>query len=259
MAKSAAERAPNAKGHGGGYFEWSRDPALGLFAVLPLWLLYEVLRLCLAPAERNGAEVLLLQEIDQLGWRGLLILRAAFAVLVGFAAWSLVSRKVPWVRVSAVVALEGTVYGLLLGPSAAALTSSTSRLLDCGQAGNDLAANLVGSLGAGIFEELVFRLGLMSAIAWLGMRAVRAGSARDGSARPGAVSRWVVGGIAVVGSALVFSWFHHLCGEPYDRTRFVFRTMAGILLGLLMWSRGFGVCVYTHALYDVHFYLTQPA
>jgi hypothetical protein len=250
VAKSAADQARAGGGQRGGYFEWSRDPAVGLFAVLPLWLLYEVLRLCLAPAERNGAEVLLLQGIDQFGWRGLLILRAAFVVLVVFSAWSLVARKVPWLRVAAVVVLEGTVYGLLLGPSAAALTSGTARLLECVQdpAANELAANLVGSLGAGIFEELVFRLGLMSAIVWLSLRAVRAWS----------MPKWIAGAVGVVGSALVFSWFHHLCGEPYDRARFLFRTMAGILLGLLMWFRGYGVCVYTHALYDVHYYLTQP-
>jgi hypothetical protein len=33
--------------------------------------------------------------------------------------------------------------------------------------------------------------------------------------------------------------------------------MAGILLGLLMWFRGIGVCVYTHTIYDLWFYLTH--
>lgn len=243
MAKSKAEAAAP-----GGYVEWSRDPAVGLFAVLPLWALYEVLRLCLTPTDRNGAEVLLLQEIDRLGWHGLLILRSAFAILMLFSAWSLVRRDVPWLRVAAVVALEGTIYGLLLGPSAGALTSSASRLLDLGPPGPGLASNLVGSIGAGIFEELLFRLGLMSALVWVALRAIRAWSL------PG----WFAGAFAVVTSALVFAWFHHLCGEPYERTRFLFRTMAGVLLGLLMWFRGYGVCVYTHTLYDVHFYLTHP-
>jgi len=247
VAKSAAEQPPGDKSRRGGYFEWSRDPALGLFAVLPLWLLYEALRLCLTPAERNGAEVLLLQEVDRIGWRGLLILRAAFAVLVVFAAVSLVRRSVPWLRVAAVVALEGTVYGLLLGPSAAALASSASRVLDLGRGASGLAADLVGSLGAGIFEELVFRLGLMSVLVWIGLRAMAAWS----------LPRWLVGCLAVIGSALVFAWFHHLCGEPFESRRFLFRTMAGILLGLLMWFRGYGVCVYTHALYDVHYYVTE--
>lgn len=243
MKSKAESQAP------GGYLAWSRDPAVGLFSVLPLWALYEVLRLCLTPADRNGAEVWLLREIDQLGWRGLLILRAAFAILMLFSAWSLVRRNIPWLRVAAVVALEGTIYGLLLGPSAGALTASAARLLEVGPPAQSLAGNLVGSIGAGIFEELLFRLGLMSALAWIGLRAVAAWS----------LPRWFAGLFAVLVSALVFAWFHHLCGEPYERTRFLFRTMAGGLLGLLMWFRGYGVCVYTHTFYDVHFYLTHPA
>ncbi|MCR9243460.1 MAG: CPBP family glutamic-type intramembrane protease [bacterium] len=232
-----------------GYLAWSQDPALGLFAVLPLWLIYEGLRLWLAPHDRNGAEALLLQEIDRLGWHGLLALRVSFAVLLFLAARSLVRRDVPWLRVAAVLALEGTVYGLLLGPIAAAMTSSAVRMLDLGAplvGGGPLVRDLVGSLGAGIFEELVFRLGLMSVLVWIGVRFL-------------SVPKWVIGSLAVIGSALVFSWFHHLCGEPFDQTRFVFRTMAGILLGLLMWQRGYGVCVYTHTFYDVHYYLTQSA
>ena len=61
---------------------------------------------------------------------------------------------------------------------------------------------------------------------------------------------------AAIVSALVFSWFHHLCGEPFERKRFLFRTMAGLLLGFLMWGRGYGVCVYTHTVYNVYFYLS---
>ena len=33
--------------------------------------------------------------------------------------------------------------------------------------------------------------------------------------------------------------------------------MAGLLLGALFVLRGFGVCVYTHVMYDVHYYLTN--
>ena len=91
----------------------------------------------------------------------------------------------------------------------------------------------------------MFRLGLMSALVWLGMRAVREWG----------LPRMTAGLFAVVVSALMFSWFHHLCGEPYDRGRFLFRTMAGVLLGLLMWGRGYGVCVYTHTAYNLYFYL----
>jgi hypothetical protein len=247
VAKSNTEEPQPAAG--GGYFQWSRDPAVGLFAVLPLWFLYEACRLALTPDERNGAEILLLKEIGRLGSRAHLVLSVAFFFLCCFAARNLVKRQVPWLRVAFVIGLEGTVYALLLGPVAATLTASATRFLSTAAMSSSLAENLVGSIGAGIFEELVFRLGLMSLLVWLSLRAVRAWS----------LPTWVAGAFAVVVSALVFSWFHHLCGEPFDSRRFVFRTMAGLLLGILMWTRGYGVCVYTHTLYNVYFYVSSDA
>lgn len=252
MAKSAVDPPPVAGAHAtpvpGGYLHWSRDAAVGLFAVLPLWIVYEALRWLLAPEDRNGAEVLLLQELARFGDRGHLVASGAFAVLVLVAARSLVRRHIPWLRVAAVIALEGTVYALMLGPLTSALTASATRLLAVDPAHGPLVANLVGSLGAGIFEELVFRLGLMSLLVWIGLRGCRAWSLPRGFALA----------FAVVVSGLVFSWFHHLCGQPFERSVFVYRTIAGMLLGLLMWARGYGVCVYTHAVYDVYFYLSPP-
>ena len=249
MPKSAdPKKAPAPKPlRPGGYFAWSREPAVGLFAVLPLWLVYILLRAQLAPDERNGAEVLLLQQVQRLGSSADLVVSGLFAALIALAAWWLLKHKVPWARVVAVIALEGLVYGVMLGPIASAMTSSADRVLAAQSAssGDVWVANVVGSIGAGVYEELVFRLGLMSLLVWLGMRAVK----------EWALPRAVAGVFAVVVSALVFSWFHHLCGEPYDRGRFLFRTMAGVLLGLLMWGRGYGVCVYTHTVYNLYFYL----
>ncbi|MBL8734558.1 MAG: CPBP family intramembrane metalloprotease [Planctomycetes bacterium] len=253
MAKSGADKRATAAAPAGpqapaevawSYFRWSREPAVGLFSVIPLWLLYEGCRLLLTPSERNGAEILLLQQLDRIGARAHLVFRVAFLCLCVAAAISLVRRQVPWLRVAMVITLEGTIYGLLLGPMAAYLTTSAAHFLATPW-GSPLAQNLVGSIGAGIFEELVFRLGLMSALVWLALRAIRAW----------ALPVWLAGVFAVVVSALVFSWFHHFCGEPWHAGRFLFRTMAGLLLGVLMWARGYGVCVYTHSLYNVYFYL----
>jgi membrane protease YdiL (CAAX protease family) len=228
-----------------GYFRWSRDPAMGLFSVLPLWLIYIFIRWQLVPDERNGAEILLLQQLDRMGEHAHLYVSAGFALLMVLAATSLVRQRVPWSRVAAVIALEGVVYGVMLGPIASAMSSSANRILAMGPVPSSMTANLVGSMGAGIFEELVFRLFLMSALVWIGMRAVKSWG----------LPRWIAGFFAIAGSALVFSWFHHLCGEPFDKGRFIFRTMAGVLLGLLMWVRGYGVCVYTHTVYNMYFYL----
>jgi len=230
-----------------GYFEWSRDPAMSLFAVLPLWLGYEVLRLLLAPGERNGAEMLVSDALRALGPKAVTMMRAIFAVTVLYAAWSLWRRDVPWARVAGVIVLEGAVYGLMLGPLADALASSSYRLLAASGSDLRLSANLVASLGAGLFEELVFRLALVSILTLLLTRPCEVAR----------LPRWTAAAIAVVIAAVLFSLFHHV-GEgapPIERGVFLFRAAAGLLLGILFVTRGFGVAVYTHALYDVHYYL----
>ncbi len=240
--KPTRATAPN------GYFVWSRDPAMSLFAVLPLWLVYETLRLFLAPGERNGAEVMVGQSLRALGPHAVPMMRAIFALTVVYAAWSLHRRDVPWARVAAVIVLEGTVYGLMLGPLASALATSSHGLLSASGEWR-LSADLVASLGAGLFEELVFRLALLSIVSLV-------------LARPCEVAklpRAVPIGLAVAVSAVAFSWFHHVGqgAPPIERDVFVFRVVAGVLLGVLFVVRGFGVAVYTHALYDVHYYMTH--
>jgi membrane protease YdiL (CAAX protease family) len=242
VPKSKAEPAAAAPT---GYYAWSRDPAVSLFAVLPLWLAYEVLRVLLTPSERNGAEVLLRAAVALLGTGGGVLLRLGLGVAVFVAMRSVQRRAIPWARVLCVIALEGMVYGLLLGPIADALTPA--KHLCAGAVDPLLVQNLVASLGAGIFEELVFRLLLMSALAWLCLRATHAF----------ALPRWVAGVAAVAGSAVLFAWFHHFCGEQFVRSVFVFRAVAGAILGFLFWFRGYGVCVYTHAMYDVYVFLAQ--
>jgi hypothetical protein len=244
VAKSRPSPRPPSEPQATGYFGWSRDPAVGLFAVLPLWLLYEALRLHLAPHERNGAEVLVLDGLHWLGPQAFTVLRVLLLATVLVAMVSLLERSVPWVRVTLVTALEGIVYGLMLGPLAAVMATGTWLAR-----GTD-AADFVGSLGAGIFEEAFFRFGILSLLS-LGL--VRAAAAFGLPRALGVAS-------AVGISALLFALFHHLGpgAQPFTAPVFLFRTMAGLLLGALFVLRGFGVCVYTHAAYDVHYYLTHP-
>lgn len=230
-----------------GYLGWSRDPAVGVFAVLPLWLLYEGLRLSLAPHERNGAEALINDFLQLFGPHALSVLRVAMLITIVLAAWSLLRRQIPWARVVLVSLLEGAVYGLMLGPVTGALTL---QFVDTSQplaAGLD-AADLVNSLGAGIFEEALFRLGLLSLLALAFHRVSRAFSL------PVALGSCA----AVLTSAILFSLFHHvgIGGDPFELRIFVFRALAGLILGSLFVLRGFGVCVYTHSVYDLHYYLT---
>ena len=102
------------------------------------------------------------------------------------------------------------------------------------------AAQILTFIGAGIYEEVLFRL-----------RAIR----RAGAAPAGGVRiPWPVAVLlAARAAAAAFAAAHHVgpYGEPVRADYFVFRTAAGLYFTVLFVARGFGVAVGAHAGYDV--------
>lgn len=99
---------------------------------------------------------------------------------------------------------------------------------------------IVISLGAGVYEELVFRLGLMAGGTVL-------------LKRTGMDHMWAVL-FALLGSALLFSGAHHIgpMGDPFTWTVFTYRALAGAIFGLIFYYRSLAHAVYTHFLYDFY-------
>jgi len=102
------------------------------------------------------------------------------------------------------------------------------------------------SLGAGVWEETVFRLGIMTGAVVLLDRVL-------------GLSRWLAVTIALLVSSVLFSAMHHIppYGDPLQLGVFVFRVLAGCFFGLIYWTRGFAIAVYTHAIYDVYVLLLR--
>jgi hypothetical protein len=98
---------------------------------------------------------------------------------------------------------------------------------------------LASGLGAGLYEELVFRLGITGTLLWLLSKA---------KIQPGPATV-----VAVLLSSLLFSLFHYVgaYGEPFQLYSFSFRFIAGVVLAILFAVRGFAVAAWTHSLYDV--------
>ena len=108
-----------------------------------------------------------------------------------------------------------------------------------GGGASDWASGLLLSIGAGVYEELVFRL--------MGI-ALLAVVFEDVLALPRGWSAV----LAATGSSLAFAWYHFWgTGEPIDPTRFTFYTLAGLYFAGIYVLRGFGVVVAVHAFYDV--------
>jgi hypothetical protein len=236
------------------YWRASRAPRYSLTFAFPLLVAYEVLAFTLShdslAGVRNGADVLLKSVFVLFGGRNGLIVFGGLLVGTGVAlVWRDRRRSGPIEgRVFALMLVESIVYALLFGLVTGTLTglllgglrTATALRLVVAPPGMSLATQLMISLGAGIYEELMFRVLLVGALAWTARRLFGWG--------PGAA-----GLFATVLGALVFSAFHYVgpYGDRLELGSFTFRAIAGVLFSGLYLLRGFGITAWTHALYDV--------
>jgi membrane protease YdiL (CAAX protease family) len=238
------------------YWRIVREPRYSLTFALPLLLVYEVLAFSLSGHQfagvRNGADVLLKSVFLALGGRNGLIVFGA--LVVGVGSW-LVWRDYRRSRsiqpgIFALMATESILYALAFGLVAGTLTvlllPGLATILHLPDLPADLLVEwslptvLMISLGAGIYEELLFRVILVSGLAWLARRVFGWNGISSGV-------------FAVMIGALIFAAFHYIgpYGDRLQLASFTFRTVAGVLFSGLYLLRGFGITAWTHALYDV--------
>ena len=237
------------------YYRLSRTPRYTLLFALPLLLLYEALAAVIsgpAGGVRNGADVLLKGAFAALAgqWGPV----AFGAALVGVCLWLIVrdvraSRGQGPLRRSVFAGMlaESAALAVLFGGAVALVTAQLLRPFGAVLLLQDAApvaslgwpTLLMLSLGAGLYEELLFRVVLVGALVLV---LHRVAGLRTTAANAGAV---------LVG-ALVFSAFHYVgpYGDPLEAASFTFRFVAGVFFSGLFVLRGFGITAWTHALYD---------
>jgi hypothetical protein len=109
---------------------------------------------------------------------------------------------------------------------------------------SNIMAEIVTGIGAGIYEELVFRLILICVLMIFFFDILKFSP-----------NQAIV--FSVIISAALFSVHHHIdfiTGRQIDDfsiTKFLFRTIAGVYFAVLFAIRGFGITAGTHAFYDI--------
>lgn len=259
MAKGRS-KAPGVLARGGrddaGYSWLSTRPLHVLLFLVPLMLLYELGSLIYLSdpgrgvIETIGARSILGSFFDTFGVASLHLPPIALSVVL--LAWHLFEKDAWKVRASVLMGMTlesalwtlpilvvGLLFGLEpsmqtapLGPSPGQPVGS---LLD-----HTWQARLTLSLGAGIYEELLFRLILITAIHFILVDLMK-------------FSHGVGFVVAAIVSALAFALYHDV-SHPLGNTnlrKFLFFATAGLFFAGLFIMRGFGIAVGTHALYDV--------
>ncbi len=271
MAKKKARRKPprtqerrtrpKRDAEAAGYWDVTHQPLQCLAFLLPLVLLYEF---GMALAYRHMpfsqrpdlASRRLLDWFFSLFGVQSLYLPGLLLVFV-LLAWQIASRF-PW-RVSLRPVVGMYAESLLLAvpllllnnwiPSLSSLTGAAPAaewsgvFLQAAQRGGALDVLLL-SVGAGIYEELVFRLIFITLITMLLADVVKMRQ------------MWAVAA-AVIISSLLFAAHHYepIGSEPWAYDSFAFRSAAGAYLAAVFVLRGFGLAVGCHIFYDVLAYV----
>lgn len=224
------------------------DPLTSAILVFPLFLIYQAG--ILLSRGRNGVDFVTnsLVELSERDLGNYLIVLSI--ALAGYAAVLLLLRRTETFEPRAFVPVlaESSFYALSMGSIILFLMSRAVDLmpgLATGQLSAALAEGLslvdviVISAGAGLHEELIFRLIGVGGLSWL-----LAGITGEKRA-------WVA---AILLSSLAFALAHHVGphGEPFEFAAFAYRSLAGLFFAIVYHVRGFAVAVWTHALYDVY-------
>jgi len=239
-----------------GYWGESSKPMAGLVFIAPLLIVYEFGVLVLGPESvRNGADLWLRELLKWIGF-GQYFLLPTLTVCI-LLSWHYTTRR-PWRLSSGVLSgmivecvllticlrlllqLQGTLFEAVVAPNGP-LEGRGAVALDV--SGTVRAA--VGFLGAGVYEELLFRLMLLPAAGWT-LRQVGIGR------RPSTF-------LAVLLTSLMFAAAHYIgeYGETLNLADFpfwfgfMFRFLAGVFFSMLFVYRGFGIAAGTHAGYDL--------
>jgi hypothetical protein len=224
------------------YFRLSRSPVYNLVLALPLLLTYETFALFLNQSDlygiRNSADVFLKLFLAYVGIHGFFGFGAA--MIVGLAVFRLIGGvpRLGTLRVGVLVCMlgESLVYSLLFG----AVVSMMVRVFLSQPIPLSLSAQILVSLGAGIYEEFVFRVLLLGVLVFILRRLLR-------------LQQVLAYGMAALLGATLFSGFHYIgpFGDSFQLPSFLFRLSAGIILTGLYYTRGYGITAYTHSLYDL--------
>ena len=224
------------------YWRYSRSAYYSAVAALPLLVIYEIL-IVLSQSRywgiRNAADVWIrtfLMAFDLQAQHITFVLIGISLALIPIAKSRARGIKLK-ANYFALMFAECLAFSMVLG----VVLQSILRLggLSSGGPGSGLMQNLALSVGAGLFEEIIFRVILLNLLYLLLSTLLR--------------KKVVAAVVSVLLASFLFSLSHYVgtMADTWQLYSFIFRWGAGLLFTVLYFIRGFAITAYTHALYDI--------
>ena len=224
------------------YLHHSRSALYSFIFTLPLFFIYEAGILFLSNEDiviiRNGADFLLKNILESFGIFGLYSLGIVF--FIGFLVSYIIYFRSEYNKnIKAgylfIMMIESIFWSVILY-----FLLSKFMLVLMNPIGKTIIQQVTLAIGAGIYEEFLFRVILISGLSFV----------------IGFIFLWddiLVKMSALIVSAGIFSAFHFFgdYGDFFSIELFLIRFVAGIILGLLYYFRGFGITATSHSIYDL--------
>jgi hypothetical protein len=252
----------------GRYLRETSQPVYSMLLLIPLLVAYELIAVLVnfdrTLQIRNAADIMVKNVLLQFGIRSMLGFMLAVVAIAVVCALVALRDSEGSVRPRYLLGMlaESGIYALLLGTLSSRFTdiilgargmTAVPASQASGLLGQEWLSQWMIALGAGVYEEIVFRVLLISVLlagfdllAWLSRRVpvLRPFAVLEGNSGPL---------LAAFLAALLFSLFHYVGAHAdiFLWKTFVYRFFAGLILAAIYVLRGLGVAAWTHALYDV--------
>ncbi len=236
------------------YLWQTRSGTYGFLSALPLFILYEILIVKYNPDShsmiRVGADIWVKQMLMSVGARdhmvmGLILLvigaliffverKKNIDIKMHYFYWMLIESLFYSIFCAFMVSKAVSVIfihipGLILFP-----LQITPAIAE-----SSFGLQIALSIGAGLYEELFFRVMLVSGLHFI-------------------ISKFLILKkasyvVAAVIASLIFSGVHYIgsFGDEFTLQSFMFRFIFGLVLNIVYILRGFGIAAWSHSIYDI--------
>jgi len=228
------------------YQQQTLRPLMSLLFVLPLIMLYEVATLSGETTHiRSGMDQWLHYFLDQLGVGQVVILPMLTAAILltqhhsSNDDWKISWTTPGWMKVESLI-LAGCLW---MFANFCCLFSSDEKMLEEPTTVVTLASHwdsLLIMIGSGIYEELIFRLILLSLLLAAMQRYLKIPH-----------GHWLAMGLVSWIFAALHYNFINPTGADFETVSFLFRFLASLFFSVIYLYRGFGIAVGTHVIYDI--------
>ncbi|MGM0546737.1 MAG: CPBP family glutamic-type intramembrane protease [Bacteroidota bacterium] len=227
------------------YFSATNTLLYSYLISLPLLLLYEILIFITQPDAEQAVRIsvdIWIKTLFSYFSQDVLSITLIFVALLGIIILYRERKRLGSLKVSYffTMLIEASFYAFFL---ALLITTAVSGLLQMVQSSPleslTTMQQFALSLGAGLYEELFFRVILVSALLFIFKNIFRKKS--------------VAFAASILIAAAIFSLVHYLgaMGDPFTLGSFLFRFLFGLALNAIYLWRGFGMAAWTHAIYDL--------